>query len=96
MTGHWNSSLGKDSLLSLGSTWLMTLDVKEMLPRVTRLALQRAYVRSVDDVDLHILHEAVHCVQGGYRPETSLSSHQSGPVKHWLPRVKIGRQRREQ
>ena len=72
MTGHWNSSLGKDSLLSLGSTWLMTLDVKEMLPRVTSLTLQRAYVRSVDDVDLHLLHEAVHCVQGGYRPEKRL------------------------
>ena len=95
MTGHWNSSLGKDSLLSLASTRLMTLDVKEMLPRVAGLALQRAYVRSVDDVDLHLLHEAVHCVQGGYRPETSFSSHHSGPAKPWLPRVKIGRQRGE-
>ena len=78
----------------------MTLDVKEMLARVAGLALHavthRADVGSVDDADLHLLHEAVHCVQGGYRPETSPSSHQSGPAKHWLPRVKIGRQRREQ
>lgn len=53
----------------------MTLDVKEMFSRVAGLALHavthRPDVGPVDDVDLHLLHEAVHCIQGGYRPGTS-------------------------
>ena len=66
MTGHWNSSLGKVLAAQAHSTRLITLDVKEMLPRVTGLALHavthRPDVGPVDDVDLHLLHEAVHCV----------------------------------